>query len=607
MVKSCNGKTSLFDEINNNIWRNGGRIMRYSYPRPDFVRNRWMCLNGEWDFYIEDKKMKIQVPFVFQSKMSGIGKEIQSDYMVYQRNFQVPAEWKGEVIRLNFGAVDYECSVYINGNMVGVHKGGSTPFSFAIDQYLTWDNEQITVKVTDPLKDETISRGKQFWDGGSRFIWYTPSSGIWQTVWLEPVDSTRFEFIHFTPNIDNGTVKIVYQLSRGASLPCNVDFHIRLGEEEIFDGTFVCRELRNTLTVDVYRNRALNGSFHFTGLYWTPENPILFDVIASIERDNKVLDSVSTYFGMRKIHVENNRFYLNNKPYYSKLLLDQGYWKDSLIIAPTDESFKEDIEKFKMMGFNGVRKHEKVEDPAFLYWADRLGFLVWESMPSMWSYTTQNAAEFAREWADVIQRDYNHPSIVVWGMLNESWGVPRIYDNKVHQSFANSLYYLAHAMDETRLVISNDGWELTKTDICALHSYQHGAKDDCRQYELFKQCLGDINQMYKIVEKLPYAKGYFYNGEPVILTECGGISVGEDAKGWGYTNSKTKEDFILEYERVIDAIYSSDLICGFCYTQATDVEQEVNGLLTDSHEFKFDYQEIKRINDKNGGNSSSVK
>lgn len=586
--------------------------MRNEYPRPDFVRNEWMNLNGTWSFSYGDKRTQIEVPFVCQSERSGIGERIKEDQVVYERTFLVPEEWKGKQILLNFGAVDYQCRVFINASCVGEHIGGQTSFSFDITRYLNWEKEHIRVEVEDPLTDETIARGKQYWEDTSRFIWYTPSTGIWQTVWLEPVSESHIDWVHFTPDIDEGTVKAEYLLDKETILPCKTSIKILFQGETVFDGSMVCDTRRCSLTIDVFRKKAMAGSFHFTGNYWSPENPQLYDVELTVEdlESGEILDAVSSYFGMRKIHVENGKLYLNNVPYFHKLLLDQGYWKESLITAPNDQEYKNDILKSKAMGFNGCRKHEKVEDPRFLYWADRLGFLVWEGMASFWSYTPEAAAAFSKEWMDTIHRDYNHPCIVVWGMLNESWGVPRIYMDRQQQAFASSLYYLAKGLDTTRLVISNDGWEMVETDICAIHSYKHGNKEEHRQHAVFAESLKDTAKFPSIVEKFPFAKGRQYEGQPVVLTECGGIAVKaetvqetcqEDAiqeanLDWGYT-SASADEFLEEYERVIHAVYDSEIMNGFCYTQLTDVEQEMNGLLTRDHQFKFDPDAIKRINE----------
>lgn len=587
--------------------------MREEYPRPEFVRKEWMNLNGRWSFVYGDERTEIEVPFVCQSELSGIGKRIKEDCVIYERKFKVPGEWKNREVLLHFGAVDYRCSVFINNRCVGHHTGGQTSFCFDITRYLNWEEEAIRVEVEDPLKDESIPRGKQFWEEESKFIWYTPSTGIWQTVWLEPVEKTSLCWIHFTPDIDEGTVKIDYQLSDSSVLPCRVHVKIRLEETEIFHGNMLCNTARNSLTVDVFRKKAMEGAFHFTGNYWSPENPILYDVLVQVDEGDtgKPADFVEAYFGMRKVHVENGKLYLNNQPYYQKLLLDQGYWKEGLVTAPRDEDYQEDIRKSKAMGFNGCRKHEKVEDPRFLYWADKMGFLVWEAMASFWSYTPQAAEAFVKEWMDVIHRDYNHPSIIVWGMLNESWGVPRIYSNRQQQDFSRALYYLAKGLDETRLVISNDGWEMTETDICAFHSYKHGEKDECEQHAVFKEALKRVDSLHLVMEKILFAKGNEYKGQPVVLTECGGIAIqnGEqpettmeeaiqqEDKEWGYT-SASESDFLAEYGRIVDAIYDSEMLNGFCYTQLTDVEQEANGLLTYDHQYKFDPEEIRKINER---------
>ncbi|NBH70543.1 glycoside hydrolase family 2 [Clostridiaceae bacterium] len=579
--------------------------MREEYPRPEFVRKEWMNLNGRWAFEYGNERAEIEVPFVCQSKLSGIGKRIKEDRVAYERRFKVPGEWKDRLVYLHFGAVDYRCSVFVNHRCVGHHTGGQTSFRFDITRYLNWEEESIRVEVVDPLQDESIPRGKQFWEEESKFIWYTPSTGIWQTVWLEPVAKTSLEWIHFTPDIDEGTVKMDYQLSEGSLLPCRVHVKVRLGENEVFHGNMLCNTARNSWTVDIFRKKAMEGAFHFTGNYWSPENPILYDVLVQVDDGvtGKPVDFVESYFGMRKIHVENGKLYLNNQPYYQKLLLDQGYWEDGLVTAPSDRDYQEDIRKSKAMGFNGCRKHEKVEDPRFLYWADKMGFLVWGAMASFWVYTPQAAEAFIKEWMDVIHRDYNHPSIIVWGMLNESWGVPRIYSNQQQQDFSRALYYLAKGLDETRLVISNDGWEMTETDICAFHSYKHGEKGDYEQHAAFKEGLKRIDSLHLVMEKLLFAKGSGYKGQPVVLTECGGITVKKEEAArredgeWGYT-SASEEDFLDEYARVVGAIYDSELLDGFCYTQLTDVEQETNGLLTSGHCYKFDPDEIRKINER---------
>ena len=570
---------------------------REEYPRPDFVRQQWMNLNGTWDFYVQGQKREIQVPFVCQSALSGIGERIREDQVVYERTFRIPGDWKGKEILLNFGAVDYSCRVLVNGRLAGEHRGGQTPFSFNITQLLEGGEEHLRVEVTDPLEDEKIARGKQFWKETSQFIWYTPSTGIWQSVWLEPVEKAGFQWVHFTPDIDEGTVRIDYRLRGHAASSARVVIVITRGEEQIVRSTVECSGQEQTVTLDVFQKKALNGSFHFTGAYWSPEEPNLYDVAMSLEEEERVWDHVRSYFGMRKIEVRGGKLYLNHRPYYQKLVLDQGYWKESLVTAPSDEAYQEDIRKAKTMGFNGCRKHEKAEDPRFLYWADRMGFLVWGAMASFWVYTPQAAAAFMREWADVIHRDYNHPCIVVWGMLNESWGVPHIGSDCRQQAFAKALYHMAHSLDSTRLVISNDGWETVDTDICAFHSYKHGEEGDMRQQELFAKSLKSAETMGEIVEKPLFAGDTPYCGQPIVLSEFGGISISEEEEGWGYT-SVGKNRFLEVYRRILRAVYASDILSGFCYTQLADIEQEINGLLTESHTYKFPPEKIREIMDE---------
>lgn len=579
--------------------------MRNEYPRPNFKRDEWKTLNGQWNFgigkEIEEGKT-IEVPFVPQCKMSGINEVLTSDQIVYERTFEVPSSWEGKRIMLHFGAVDYLCKVYVNNHCVGSHQGGQSSFSFDITDFLTGDVEVLKVEVTDYLDDECIARGKQFWEEKTKFIWYSQSSGIWQSVWLEPVDDNHISWMHFTPNIDKGTVEITYQLSDSTPCPYQMALSIKFKDELVYEGTALYHNRRGKIIVDVFEGKAMRGAFHFTGWYWTPEQPSLFDVTAKLIVDGKEKDCVDSYFGMRKIHFQNGRVYLNNQPYYQKLLLDQGYWKDSLMTAPSEQDYIDDIKKSKAMGFNGCRKHEKVEDPLFLYWADKLGFLVWEGMASFWNYNPQSGSAFVKEWCDVIQRDYNHPCIVVWNMMNESWGVQRLNDDVQQQHFVRSMFHLAHGLDNTRLVIGNDGWELTENDICALHSYKHGENDDLVQQELFRNSIKSVEGMWNVVERPVFAKGYTYNGEPVMLTEVGGINIKvnqtDEDDSWGYTSAGSVDEFIKTYERLIDHIYESDIVCGFCYTQLTDIEQETNGILDVDHEYKVDPEKIKEINDK---------
>lgn len=592
------------------------KVYRLEYPRPNFVRKQWLNLNGIWDFEFDDDKVgkkekwflgtkkfskKINVPFVYQSKLSGINDPSIHDWIWYKRELNIPEEWQDKRILLHFGAVDYRAWVYINGHQVGFHEGGHVPFSLDITEFLNYKNDFLVVHVEDPSTDETIPRGKQYWEEKPEGIWYTRSSGIWQTVWLEPVSDSRIESLRLTPDIDHGEITVEIEILNHEVVNQAV-VEIEFKGEKVVKDTLVVNDPYIKRKIDLFNRHINRTSYHHSGWTWSPETPNLFDIrITLLNKENEVIDEVESYFGMRKIHTENGMVYLNNKPYYQKLVLDQGYWPDGLMTAPSDEDFKKDILLAKEMGFNGCRKHQKVEDPRFLYWADQLGFLVWGECAASQFYSENSAARLTREWIEIINRDYNHPSIVAWVPINESWGVPFIRTNKQQQSHSLAMYYLLKSLDVTRLVISNDGWELTITDICAIHNYNHGEPHETEKFDEFRQSLYDKES---ILNSRPsgrpiYANGFQHMGEPILLTEFGGIAfkVG-DQEGWGYSSVKDEEEFISEYSRVVKAVYSSQIIHGFCYTQLTDVEQEINGLLTYDRKPKCDLQKIKEINNR---------
>ncbi|PAE17721.1 glycoside hydrolase family 2 [Virgibacillus sp. 7505] len=587
---------------------------RTEYPRPQLQRKEWMNLNGEWEFAFDDRNAglkerwfqaghafdrKINVPFAYQTELSGIGDTAFHDHVWYRRDFTVPENWSDKRVILHFGAVDYRAWIYINGQYAGFHEGGHVSFSLDITENLTWEKETVVVRVEDPSMDETIPRGKQFWQEQSEAIWYTRTTGIWQTVWLEPVDVTRISKLRMTPDIDRGDIIVEYDVT-GEYVQKKVEIEISYKGERIAKDTIELIDAYNKRAINLYNQRIFRTNFHHIGWNWSPENPNLFDIRIILKDDNHVLDEIDSYFGMRKVHQENGMVYLNNKPYYQKLVLDQGYWPEGLLTAPSDEHLKRDIELALEMGFNGCRKHQKVEDPRFLYWADKLGFLVWGECAAFPSYSEEAAGRLSKEWIEIIERDYNHPSIVAWVPVNESWGVPFIKSNKQQQHHSLAMYHLIHSLDPTRLVISNDGWELTRSDICAIHNYNHGSNEEKAKYQLFKNSLATKESILHAQPALRgiYADGFEHEGEPILLTEFGGIGykVGED-NGWGYTSVKNEKEFVEDYRRIMEAVYSSDILHGYCYTQLTDVEQEINGLLTYNREPKCDLKVIKEIND----------
>ncbi|MBL1226573.1 glycoside hydrolase family 2 protein [Enterococcus sp. BWR-S5] len=589
-------------------------MMRVEYPRPQFRRESFLILNGEWSFAFDDENsgleeswyehskafhQTIQVPFVYQASLSGIDDRSVHDIVWYQKGF----DWekrKNKKTLLHFGAVDYQADVYVNDRYVGQHIGGHTSFSFDITNFLVDGQQSITVRAWDPHDDETIPRGKQFWEAESRGIWYTNSTGIWQTVWLEEVDTRHIEKVAFTPNLDEGSVLLSVTVPKQA-LGSVLRYKISFKDTVIVEDQTTLLSPCTKRSVDIYNHKIFRTNFHDHGWTWSPEHPNLFDVSLELLVDGEVTDCVESYFGMRKIHVENGMIFLNNQPYYQKLILDQGYWPEGLLTAPSDAAFIKDIQLAKEMGFNGCRKHQKVEDPRYLYWADKLGFIVWGECASAPVYTSDAAARLTQEWVEIIERDYNHPSIVTWVPLNESWGIPDIHLNTQQQSFSRSIYHYLHALDTTRLVISNDGWEMTETDICAIHNYSHGEKEEVKKYRYFKDSLADVEGL---IQHPPgkwatFAKGFAYQNQPILLTEFGGIGyeIGGQT-GWGYTSAGNEAEFLDDYGRIMDAIYSSRALWGYCYTQLADVEQEINGLLTYDRQPKVSLEAIKEINDQ---------
>ncbi|HEU5138377.1 MAG TPA: glycoside hydrolase family 2 TIM barrel-domain containing protein [Bacillales bacterium] len=579
--------------------------VRNEYPRPQFVRKQWLNLNGEWDFAFDDhnqgllekwykefpKEKKILVPFGFQSKKSGIDDPSFHDVVWYHRGVTVPESWEDQKLVLHFGAVDYRAWVYVNGEYVAFHEGGHTPFSIDITHAIDKGGNQLVVRVEDPSEDVTIPRGKQYWHEESEAIFYTRTTGIWQTVWLEPVHPAHIHEIRWTPQIDRGDIDL--ELDTAGHNKEDLELEVTIS----FKGQTVIKD-RSQL-FEPYTKRSFNlrnrfsdrSNIHGDGWYWTPANPNLFDVQLKLFQNDELVDEVDSYFGMRKVSIENGTFLLNNRPYYQKLVLDQGYFPEGLLTAPTDEDLKFDIELAKQMGFNGARKHQKVEDPRYFYWADKLGFLVWGEMANCSEYSEEAARRISAEWTEAVKRDYSHPSLVVWLPLNESWGLSRVGNDKQQQHHSLAMYYLTKSLDPTRPVLSNDGWEHTKSDICGIHNYK-SADELAKAYESVENAVGSTP-----ANRMIYADGFGYEGEPIMITEYGGIAYElGDSKGWGYSTAQSGEELVEEYRKQTQALFESPVIQGFCYTQLTDVEQEINGLLTYDRKPKCDLEKINTIN-----------
>ncbi|NSW90698.1 MAG: glycoside hydrolase family 2 [Firmicutes bacterium] len=577
-------------------------VPRPEYPRPDFVRKDWLNLNGLWEFEFDDDDIGeknrwyekehsfsrvIKVPFCFESEMSGIGDTSRHDHIWYRRKMQVPKSWNGRRIMLRFGAVDYHAKVWINDVYMGSHIGGHTPFSFDITYALKWDgSDEIVVKADDIATDRQQARGKQTWMNEPFGCWYNRTSGIWQTVWLEPVNEVNITGIRLTPDIDKGMVHIEAQLScqaTGYTLKTDISF------AGIPISSISTRCFQPCVR---FETSAVSYAFERELKLWSPENPNLYDIEFTLfDVNGNEVDHVSSYFGMRKVSVKDGKVLLNNHPYYQKLILDQGYFPKSNLTAPDEEALINDIKMTKAFGYNGVRKHQKVEDPIYLYWCDKLGLLIWGEMASYYEYSPGAANIYMKEWQEIINRDYNHPCIIAWTPFNESWGVPNVFVNKQQQCHTVAVVNMIRSLDATRLVISNDGWEHTDTDLCTIHDYRADGDDFIKAYT-------DKDKAIKATPsgRFIFAQGYSYQGQPVLITEYGGIAFASD-EGWGYGKKvKDEEEFLERFAKITHAIMSIDYICGFCYTQLTDVQQEVNGLMTYDRKPKFNPDKIKAIN-----------
>ncbi len=585
---------------------NLNNIPRPEYPRPDFVRHSFQNLNGQWDFAFDDTDAgleekwyerqsfprSITVPYVYQCALSGIHEKTPHNVVWYHKRVPILSEGKDKRVILHFGAVDYLAMVWVNGQLVGTHKGGNAPFCFDITpQVILGEENSIVLRAFDDAYDLEAPRGKQYWKQESENIFYTASTGIWQTVWIEQVAPDRLERIWVTPDVDRKCFGIRMEFAGKAEKQVRVT--LRFGNHVYADD--IIRVANNRVQREFWLDQRISLDWnHQESMVWTPEKPRLFDLSFEVLAEGICVDTVESYCALRKVSVVNGKFMLNNRPYYQKMLLDQGYWRSGLMTAPSDEDFIRDIQACKDMGFNGVRKHQKVEDPRYLYHADRMGLLVWGECAASYVYSRKGVMALTESWMEIVQRDYNHPCIVCWVPLNESWGIDGIMHNKEEQAFSQSMYHLTKALDQTRLVISNDGWNHTKSDLLTIHDYE-GSYD-----VLKKRYDGDLNT---ILDSIPghrtlYAQGSGYEGEPIIVSEFGGIGYKKDAgKGWGYTAATSDADFTERFRAVVMAMLESRHVQGYVYTQICDVEQEINGLMTYDREYKIDPAVIREINE----------
>ena len=566
---------------------------RPEYPRPQFVREPWLNLNGRWTYTFDPGKSGMQrgfahsegfddeilVPFCPESRLSGVRYVDFIEMMWYHRAIQVPADWDGKRILLHFGGVDYESEVFLDGKSVGRHWGGTSSFSYDITRHVTpGQTHNLVVYVRDETRSGVQPGGKQCPDYRSRRCHYTRTTGIWQTVWMEAVSPYGLLDVQIVPDLDGSRFIIVprfHAMRRGQRLRTTLregDDIVAQVEGPASDG------VAHTLPIEAPRP-------------WSPQDPLLYDLAFEVLDGDAVLDTVRSYAGLRKIHVEGNQVYLNDDPIYLRLVLDQGFYPDGVWTAPSDAALKQDIELSMRAGFNGARLHQKVFEERFHYWADRLGYLTWGESSS-WGIDLKDqvsARNFLSEWREIVVRDRNHPSIVAWTPFNETHDTG---DGRQHNRLHVDAYDLTRDLDPTRPINDASGYVHVKTDLWTVHTYQQDPA-------LLREQL--TPQDGKVMRRFPEREAE-YEGQPYIVDEFGGVKwvpsaeQEYDESSWGYGDDpRTLEEFYARLEGLVGAILSFDHICGYCYTQLTDVEQEQNGIYNYDRTEKFDMERVAAI------------
>lgn len=597
---------------------NAGDIPRKEYPRPQFERATWVNLNGEWDFTFDfsdsglerglpratsfDKK--ILVPFCPESSLSGVEYKDFINHLWYHRELNIPQDWTGKNVLLNFGAVYFNSEVYVDGTLAGRHFGGSSSFSLDITKLVTpGKTHHLVVRASSDIRSTMQSAGKQNLQYASYGCNYTRTTGIWQTVWMEAVAPTGLQSTQTITDIDQGQIVVFPKFYSNS----NQSLKIAVKDGNRTVATTTVRATNNSVAVLPVKNAKL----------WSPESPFLYTITYQVvDEKGSPVDEVISYVGMRKVHVDGNKIYLNNKPYYQRLVLDQGFYSDGIWTAPTDEALKKDIELSMAAGFNGARLHQKAFEERFYYWADKLGYITWGEAPSwgMNANSVEVARNFLMEWSELVVRDRNHPSLLIWTPMNEQWWPDRVQ----YPRFTADLYDLTKSLDPTRPVNDASGGTHIKTDIWTVHNYEQDPvklKDIIYKDGKFLQApnyvagVAPANIGFNGLRQNDSYNFPVYDGKmPFLIDEVGGIKwvkgqdkANSDTQSWGYgVAPKSEKEFLQRLEGQIDGILDlNDHVWGYCYTQLTDVEQEQNGVYYYDRTPKFDTKLIHGIFSKN--------
>jgi beta-galactosidase/beta-glucuronidase len=617
-----------------------------TYPRPMLRRDGWASLDGTWDFAHDDERVglterwfdssavateadpftrTIEVPYPPESPASTIGDRGFHPVVWYRRavarQLLVPTESDGQRVLLHFGAVDYRASVWVDGQLVATHVGGQTPFQVDVTDALalgaagTADaTHTIVVRAEDDPNDFEQPRGKQDWRAETHGIWYERTTGIWQSVWAETVAANHIVDIVWIPDVAAGLVRAEVSLAHVPRSPLQLQLNLHLGDELLAHQTV---RVTNRSTVVVLALDVLRNGQERARLLWSPESPTLIDASLTVRHAGQSaaatsdgsaddmsadpLDTVASYFGLRSVSVGGATFNLNDQPYYVRSVLNQGYRPSTHLAAADTNLLRTEVETIKAMGFNSVRNHQKAEDPRFLYWADRLGLMVWAETAAAYEFSTEAVALLTAEWTDLVRRDRSHPSVVAWIPVNESWGVQDIANNAAQRQYVLALASLTRALDPGRPVVTNEGWEHVDSDILGLHDYTTDP-DVLRARYATKQASTDMvlsahgPQGRRPVLTELQAERFLSGDAPLMITEFGGISLSNsDTKSWGYGHVNTAAEYGTLLLGLFDALRASPEISGFCYTQYMDTGQETNGLLFMDGTPKLALRDIHRI------------
>ncbi|MEW2544707.1 glycoside hydrolase family 2 TIM barrel-domain containing protein [Streptomyces sp. NPDC047002] len=585
------------------------------HPRPQLVREvDWHDLSGPWDFAHDDADRgrderwmdpaapaedpftrTITVPFPPESPASGIHDTGFHPVLWYRRTLDAVRPGPGLRLLAHFGAVDYRAEVWLNGQHLASHEGGHTGFTCDLTRALAEEGPQVlVVRAEDQPRDASQPRGKQDWRPEPHTIWYHRTSGIWQPVWLETVPEQHLTRLHWTPQVAHARVQCALQLARWPERPLHATVRLRLGERTLAHQQVRVEEQQAVFDIAV---PALRHGQDLGDLLWSPDAPHLVDATVTLTepgREEAVVDEVGSYLGLREVGWSDGVFLLNHKPCFLRMALQQGYWPQSHLAA-THEDLRRDAELAKRLGLNGLRIHQKIEDPRFLYWADRYGLMLWEEMPSAYAYTAPTVERVTAEWTQAVLRDIGHPSIVAWVPVNESWSVPNPSLVPAQRHFMDALYHLTKALDPSRPAVSNDGWEISTADIWGVHDYTQDASTLTRRYRHPALRQGEFTTPWPGAKRL-VLDGTRHQGQPVVLSEFGGATL-EPAQGesvFAYDTLTTTEDFAERLTALVTAATRSQL-AGYCYTQLTDTLQETNGLLTPDRTPKIPLDRLRAV------------